>query len=158
MNFKRIAIVFIITLAIFASMSVASAGFLEDLFGSQEVSQPFNTTVDGFNFTIPEGFYELENFSASDIVNDDLGQIYNSKIFSSDDNETFILILTVSYDDAEAVYAGSDDVNTTEKTISGKEGHLSNENGTSTFTYLENGKGIVISAANETIISKVIPE
>lgn len=154
MNYKRVLIVMLVLVAIFASLSVASAGFLEDLFGEEEVSEPFNTTIDGINFTIPAGYVENENLTISDSVAASDGQNRNQKIFYNEKEDEIIAITVASYSDGEIYYDGND----TEKTIAGIDGYFShdNESDLDIFSFIKNNKGIIVIANNETTISEII--
>ena len=155
MDFRKIVIVSVVALAIFASMSVASAGFLEDLFGGEE-AEPYNVTINGFNFTIPGDLEELENFSVTANVLNDEGQTVDSKIYGNNLTGEFVAIRIYSYNYTDVIYAGSDDINDTEKTIAGKDGHFIDSGDYVEFLYLENGKAVSIATNNETLIPSVI--
>lgn len=152
MNIKKILIISLCVFAIILSLNVASAGFFDGLFGSD---QPTNVTISGINFTIPAGYDEDTSMSKVNEMADD-GQIMNSKSYT---NGEFVIGISVSSYGGDGIYWNGDELfNTTQKTIAGKEGYISHDSELDSdfFMYVDGDKGVIVSAHNETIIEDII--
>ena len=82
MNTKRVLLILLITVAILASVSVVSAGFLDGLFGEQQKDNVIEVDGISFNTTNATDFKENKSFSKQ-ISND-----YGKSIAYCNDNGT----------------------------------------------------------------------
>ena len=149
-------ILFIGLLAIFAiviagSVSAFDLGFLSGDSGPEEI------TIEGINFTIPEGYKEDANNS---FVNEtasvgSLTYTMNGKTFENDDGDA-IAILIADYGE----YNGTDEVlqqvADKPKTINGHDGYVKKDGIFTIFSYEEDGDLVTITASDEDIIDQVV--
>lgn len=145
MNLKKIVIVSLIALAVFSSMSIASAGFLDGMFGSDQ-----NITVGGETFTIPAGF-ELNESESENSTSDGINS--TTVYYETSSEYISIHVQDTDSDDIMPLTAWNGAVN---KTIANKTGHYLEQNGEGTFEYEVGNKTISISTNNAELLEKII--
>ena len=148
MDFRKIVIVSVVALAIFASMSVVSAGFLDGLFGGEDK----NVTIGGEQFTIPSDFDENLELSYNKSYNG-----INDSTVHYDKFGGYIEISVKEYKDIDGIDASlkgfSGAVN---KTISNKTGTFIKQGDECNFNYIKENKLISISTTDESYLEQVI--
>lgn len=147
MDFKKILIISLVLVAIFASLSVASAGLIEDIFGGSDQ----NVTIEGENFTIPSGFEENVNESYEKSYGE-----FNTTYRYYEDLTNYISITVDSYNSE----SGAKDVGmydaAVNKTISHKTGHFVKQGDECMFIYRNGTKLVTVSTSDEECLQKVI--
>ena len=149
-------ILFIGLLAIFAiviagSVSAFVLGFLSGDSGPEEI------TIEGINFTIPEGYKEDANNS---FVNEtasvgSLTYTMNGKTFENDDGDA-IAILIADYGEYNVTDEVLQQVADKPKTINGHDGYVKKDGIFTIFSYEEDGDLVTITASDEDIIDQVV--
>ena len=149
-------ILFIGLLAIFAiviagSVSAFDLGFLSGDSGPEEI------TIEGINFTIPEGYKEDANNS---FVNEtasvgSLTYTMNGKTFENDDGDA-IAILIADYGEYNVTDEVLQQVEKKKKTINGHDGYVKKDGIFTIFSYEEDGDLVTITASDEDIIDQVV--
>ena len=149
-------ILFIGLLAIFAivivgSVSAFDLGFLSGDSGPEEI------TIEGINFTIPEGYKEDANNS---FVNEtasvgSLTYTMNGKTFENDDGDA-IAILIADYGEYNVTDEVLQQVADKPKTINGHDGYVKKDGIFTIFSYEEDGDLVTITASDEDIIDQVV--
>ena len=149
-------ILFIGLLAIFAiviagSVSAFDLGFLSGGSGPEEI------TIEGINFTIPEGYKEDANNS---FVNEtasvgSLTYTMNGKTFENDDGDA-IAILIADYGEYNVTDEVLQQVADKPKTINGHDGYVKKDGIFTIFSYEEDGDLVTITASDEDIIDQVV--
>lgn len=117
------------------------------------------STVDmaGIKFNIPEGYEEVENASVSGEVDEENQVITYCKVYTGGLDD--MIIIFVGYSIADDSTFTLDDVldeSYTRKTINGHEGGFIQQEGNSTFTYVEDNKMIMLVSNNEDLFNQVI--
>jgi hypothetical protein len=151
MNIKNIVFVSLVLLVIFSSLSMISAGLFD--FGPQTVD------IDGVNFTIPEGYEEIEpnNFNVETV--DDISEDYkdfkvDTKVFEkTEDSPDHSGMAVICHDVIVSVISDSKDLTLDdvvdgsdfEKTTIGDKSGLLSEG---SFYYVEDGKLVNIIFLN----------
>ena len=153
---KKRSILFIGLLAIFAiviagSVSAFDLGFLSGDSGPEEI------TIEGINFTIPEGYKEDANNS---FVNEtasvgSLTYTMNGKTFENDDGDA-IAILIADYGEYNVTDEVLQQVADEPKTINGHDGYVKKDGMFTIFSYEEDGDLVTITASDEDIIDQVV--
>lgn len=153
MNRKIIAIFALLILAV--SVSAVSAFSLSDLTGSS--SDAGVVTIDGIDFNIPEGFSEEKDLSIDGQVNETNGVQYTTwgKTYSNDQNKV-ISIGVATYDGVEvtdeiAKLIGGDKVS-----INGVDGYEYKVSPFDGFTFAKDGKLVIISTNDGSLLNDVI--
>lgn len=153
---QKRSILFIGLLAIFAiviagSVSAFDLGFLSGDSGPEEI------TIEGINFTIPEGYKEDANNS---FVNEtasvgSLTYTMNGKTFENDDGDA-IAILIADYGEYNVTDEVLQQVADKPKTINGHDGYVKKDGIFTIFSYEEDGDLVTITASDEDIIDQVV--
>ena len=153
---QKRSILFIRLLAIFAiviagSVSAFDLGFLSGDSGPEEI------TIEGINFTIPEGYKEDANNS---FVNEtasvgSLTYTMNGKTFENDDGDA-IAILIADYGEYNVTDEVLQQVADEPKTINGHDGYVKKDGMFTIFSYEEDGDLVTITASDEDIIDQVV--
>ncbi len=142
-----------------AGMSTACAFNINDvsnvLFGDQKEG----VTLAGVDFSIPKGFSELENESVYNekIDNPTLDLNFSSKVYTNASGDALILSVSASNNPADDNYAkdlAGDEANKT--TINGVEGYEFTDPGFNGFSYVKNGKLVVLSSTDKELFKDVI--
>jgi hypothetical protein len=112
-------------------------------------------TISGVNFTIPEGFTEdvddaIVNESDSDDGNN---YVTNGKSYSDDDGN--LLLITVSEYEQNITDDLVDDIGD-EKTIGNVTGYFDDMGFLSLFSYVQDGKVVVLTATEENLIEEAL--
>ena len=120
------------------------------------------STVDmaGIKFNIPDGYEEFENASVNGEVDEENQIITYTKVYTGGLEDMIIIAvvyplgndLTFTLDDILNELDGS----YAKKTINGHEGGFSQQEGNSTFAYVDDNKMIMIMSNNEDLINQVI--
>ena len=118
-----------------------------------------SSTVDmaGVKFNIPEGYDEFEDASINGAVDEETQFITYCKFYTGGLED--MIIIAVAYPRGDDFKFTLNDVlneSYTRKTINGHEGGFIQQEGNSTFTYVEESKMIIIMSNNESLISHVI--
>ena len=125
----------------------------------------------GVKFNIPEGYDEFEDASINGAVDEETQFITYCKFYTGGLED--MIIIAVAYprgddfkftlndvlNDAVKDFMNRNNVlneSYTRKTINGHEGGFIQQEGNSTFTYVEESKMIMIMSNNESLISHVI--
>ena len=103
MNTKKILLITLIAVAILASVSVVSAGFLEDLFGGGQQDKVIELDGITFNTTNATDFKENKTFSK---VNSD--EYFKSRSYGSDNGTGNYSVLVMDYSDSIGVESDVD--------------------------------------------------
>ena len=153
---QKRSILFIGLLAIFAiviagSVSAFDLGFLSGDSGPEEI------TIEGINFTIPEGYKVDANNS---FVNEtasvgSLTYTMNGKTFENDDGDA-IAILIADYGEYNVTDEVLQQVADEPKTINGHDGYVKKDGMFTIFSYEEDGDLVTITASDEDIIDQVV--
>ena len=143
---------------------------ISPLYASDDVSildamdiTPFSedtiVTVDGLDFNIPKGYGEEVGALTKD---GETKKIHNSEFITyshhylNDDGNS--ISVDIYYDEHQSIDLNmfSKDSGEIEKNIDGNDGLFLQDVGFCSFTYILDGKAIMLSAKNETVISDVI--
>lgn len=165
---KRIFVLGIILLSICISLAAVSAadddGFSFNFFSSESTNsdggdvsiENDQLSIQGFDFTIPEGF--VENESAQRVAEDGKDGFEGFKISNVEFNkgEEFIVIKVVfgDVDIDEESYTPADD--TVPKEVAGVNGWFTEYNDSVSFDYIADGKIVEIFAPNEEMLADLI--
>ncbi len=120
------------------------------------------STVDmaGIKFNIPESYGELENVSINGEVDEETQVITYCKGYTGGLEDMIVIAVSYSIED-DSKFTLDEALNElggpyTKKTINGHEGGFIQEEGNSTFTYVEDNKIVMIMSNNENLITQVI--
>ena len=142
-----------------AGMSTACAFNLNDfsnvLFGAPKG----NVTLAGVDFAIPDGFSEVENESVYNqkIDNPNIDVNFSSKVYTNASGDAIILSVSVSNIPADDNYTrdvAEDGANKT--TISGVEGYEYADPGFYGFSYVKDGKLVILSSTDKELFKDVV--
>ena len=142
-----------------AGMSTACAFNLNDfsnvLFGAPKG----NVTLAGVDFAIPDGFSEVENESVynQQVDNPVLDLNFSSKVYTNVSGDSIILSVSASDTPANDSYArdiAGDEANKT--TINGVEGYEFTDPGFDGFSYIKDGKLVILSSTDKELFKDVI--
>lgn len=142
-----------------AGMSTACAFNINDfsnvLFGAPKEG----VTLAGVDFNIPDGFSEVENESVynEQVNNPNLDLNFSSKVYTNVSGDAIILSVSASNTPAEDNYArdiAGDDANKT--TINGIEGYEYTDPGFDGFSYVKDGKLVILSSTDKELFKDVI--
>ena len=149
-------ILFIGLLAIFAivivgSVSAFDLGFLTGDSGPEQV------TIEGINFTIPDGYKEDLNNSYDNVTQSASGLSYtmNGKTYANDEGDA-IAILIADYGDYNVTDEILEQVSDEPKTINGHAGYIKKDGMFTIFSYEAKGDLVTVTASDETVIDQVI--
>ena len=120
------------------------------------------STVDmaGIKFNIPDGYEEFENASINGEVDEENQVITYSKFYTGGLEDMIVIYLGYPIDN-DLTFTLDDILNglgesCIKKTINGHEGGFIQEEGNSTFVYVEDNKMIMVMSNNEDLINQVI--
>ena len=147
MDFKKILIISLVLVAIFASLSVASAGLFDGLFGSEDQ----NVTIEGENFTIPGGYEENQDESKNVYANG-----INETYKEYDDFADYISITIDVYDSEDDIKDIAVYDSTVNKTICNKTGYFNQQGDIYSFSYIHGKKLVTIGTSDESNLEKVL--
>ena len=153
MNRKIIAILALLVVAI--GMGAVSAFSLSDLTGSSSDAEI--VTIDGIDFNIPAGFVEEEDLSLDGVVNETQGIKYTTwgKTYVNDENKVISIGVAtydgVEVDDEIAKYIGGDRLS-----INGVDGYEYNVGQFEGFAYAKDGKLVIISTNDGSVLDELI--
>ena len=143
---------------VIAAMSSASAFDFKDISNALFNDPNDNVEVGGMNFTVPNGFKEIQNQS---VANELLGNPFidvniSSKTFAKGND---VLIISVSSSDVSAnddfaKDAAGDEANKT--TINGISGYEFNDTNFQNFAFAKDGKLVIMSASYKQIFNDVV--
>ena len=157
---QKRSILFIGVLALFAIVIVGSASAFDlgSLLGDSSGGESQQVTIEGINFTIPEGYTEQVNGSMDNekLSAGTLTYTVNGKTFVSLKNKDALAILVADYGDYNVTDQILQQVADEKKTIAGQDGYVKVEGGFTIFSYEVNGDLVTISASNETVIEEVL--
>ena len=142
-----------------AGMSTACALDLNDLSNVLLSSPEENVTVCGINFTVPEGYSEIENESVdSEPLGVPLLDVnISTKSFMNEKGDVLILSASssdVPANDDYAKDAAGEEGNRT--TINGVDGYQYNDPDFYGFTFAKDGKLVIISASDKEVFNDVV--
>ena len=158
-NVNKKILVILAFFIVIAGMSTACAFNINDvsnvLFGDQKQG----VTLAGVDFNIPDGFSEVENESVYNqkVDNPVLDLNFYSKVYTNVSGDAIILSVSASNTPADDNYArdlAGDDANKT--TINGVEGYEFTDPGFDGFSYVKNGKLVVLSSTDKELFKDVI--
>ncbi len=144
MNKKIIFTLAIAALAVIAVASISAADNVETV------------TIDGINFTVPDGFTEDPSQEYVNEQKEQAGVTYivNGKLYEK--GNTVIFIMVSDYGD----YKVTDDVvkavGGDAKTINGQSGYIKEDNGFKVFSYEQDDKLVALSTNDENVIGDFI--
>ena len=145
---------------IFAIVIVGSASAfdLNSLFGDSSASEPQQISIEGINFTIPEGYTEEVNGSMDNekLSAGSLTYTVNGKSFVNLKTQDAAAIIVADYGDYNVTDQVLQQVADEKKTIAGQEGYVKVDGGFTVFSYEVNGDLVTISASNETVIEEFL--
>ena len=153
MNRKIIAILALLVVAI--GMGAVSAFSLSDLTGSSSDAEI--VTIDGIDFNIPAGFVEEEDLSLDGVVNETQGIKYTTwgKTYVNDENKVISIGVAtydgVEVDDEIAKYIGG-----VRLSINGVDGYEYNVGQFEGFAYAKDGKLVIISTNDGSVLDELI--
>lgn len=150
MNKKFLIIIALI--GIFAVLSVSAA----DVDNSTLDNGTKNITLDGINFTIPEGFSENVSLRSLNKSNDNLFIHYTTNSKTYENGTVSISMLVAVYDDAEMTDEIVSTIGGQKTTINGVNGYLGTSKGYPTFSYEKDNKLATVASNDPDIFSKVI--
>ena len=155
---KKILVILTFFIVI-AGMSTACAFNINEvsnvLFGSPKEY----VTLAGVDFAIPNGFSEIENESVynQQVDNPVLDLNFSSKVYTNVSGDSIILSVSASDTPANDSYArdiAGDEANKT--TINGVEGYEFTDPGFNGFSYVKNGKLVILSSTDKELFKNVI--
>ena len=157
---QKRSILFIGVLALFAIVIVGSASAfdLSSIFGGGSDDGAQQVTIEGINFTIPEGYSEQVNSSMDNekLSTGTFTYTVNGKTFVNLKSKAALAILVADYGDYNVTEKILQQVADEKKTIAGQEGYVKVDGGFTIFSYEVNGDLVTISASNETVIEEVL--
>ena len=157
---QKRSIYFIGVLALFAIVIVGSASAfdLNSLFGDSSASEPQQISIEGINFTIPEGYTEEVNGSMDNekLSAGSLTYTVNGKSFVNLKTQDAAAIIVADYGDYNVTDQVLQQVADEKKTIAGQEGYVKVDGGFTVFSYEVNGDLVTISASNENVIEEFL--
>lgn len=155
MNRKLIAILALSIVAL--SIGAVSAFDLGDLTGGNSASEAQNVTIDGIDFNIPAGFEEDTDLAINGEKNETKGIEYTTwgKTYSSKDSDV-ISIGVATYDGAEVDESMPAYIGSGEKTINNVSGYEYDVPPFEGFTYAKNGKLVIISVTDESLLDEIV--
>jgi len=152
--------IFIGILLIFLMISVVNAKDInditaEDILGIDYFDKATVVEIDGFNFTIPEGFGQIEGYD----INSTEDGVTTHSMFFSDENGEVIMLSTVTGDD---ISLNLDDYNiyknTTKESIKGHEGLKFEDEGYKFFNYIDGDAVIILQAPEYDYFESIISD
>lgn len=159
---QKRSILFIGLLAIFAIVIVGSASAFDlgSLLGDDSSdSEPQQITIEGINFTVPEGYtVDLNNsFDNQKASVGSLTYTINGKTLVNKNSADAVAIIIADYGD----YNVTDDVlkqtvGNNKTTIAGQDGYVKVDNGFTVFSYEVNGDLVSISTSDESVIEEIL--
>ena len=157
MNKKILVILTFFVLIV--GMSTACAFNINDVSNALFSAPKNGVTLAGVDFAIPDGFSEVENESVYNqhIDNPNLDLNFSSKVYTNASGDAIILSVSASNTPANDSYArdvASDGANKT--TINGIEGYEFTDPGFDGFSYVKNGKLVVLSSTDKQLFKDVI--
>lgn len=145
---------FLMAMVVLGSASAFDFSFL---FGGNDTSEAQNITIDGVDFQIPAGFNEDEKYAINNQTNNSGSISYktNGKTFTNDKNDV-ISIGVALYDGykVDDEFVGLLGGNKT--TYNGQTGYLIDQSGLFMFNYARNGKLVIITTNDDSIIEELI--
>jgi hypothetical protein len=154
MNRKVIAIFALLIVAL--GIGAVSAFDLSGLRGGDSASEAEIVTIDGIDFNIPAGFKEDKKLALDGVENETQGIEYVTwgKTYSKDNDVISIGVATydgTEVDDTIASYIGGD-----EKTINGVKGYEYNVDPFKGFTYAKDGKLVIITTTDQSVLDEIV--
>lgn len=140
-------------------MSAACAVSINDVSNALFGDQKEYVTLAGVNFAIPDGFSEVENESVynEQVDNPVLDLNFSSKVYTNVSGDAIILSVSASENPANDSYAkdiAGDEANKT--TINGVEGYEFTDPGFDGFSYIKDGKLVILSSTDKELFKDVI--
>ena len=156
MNKKILAILSF--LIVVAGMSAAAAFDVSDLSSVIFNSPADNITVSGIDFSIPEGFNEVENESLDNVPDDNPYVDYNisSKTFLNGTGEVIMVAVSSSDIAANDTFAKDASMGGNKTKINGVDGYEFNDPDFNSFTFAKDGKLVIISASDKELLNDVV--
>lgn len=141
---------------IFAVLSIFLVVMIGCAYAADSTDSSNNNTVtiSGLNFTIPEGFTEDVDEEVVNESGSDEGYTYvsNERMFEDDDN---LVLISVSTFDQNITEDYIKDVGE-KTTINNVTGYLEDMGFLALFSYIEDGKLVVITANDKNVIEEVL--
>ena len=153
---KERKILFIGMLAIFAIVIAGSASAFDlNFFGND--SSPEEVTIEGLNFTIPDGYKEVKNGTLENekVSMGSVTYVMNAKSYMNSDGDDFA-ILIADYGDYNVTDDVLKQIAPTEKTVNGHKGYVKTDDNYTIFVYEEEGDLVTISASDENIFDQIV--
>ena len=150
---------FIGLLALFAIVIVgtASAFDLSSLLGGDSSGEAQEITIEGINFTIPEG-YSSDPTSVFENVTTKTGSVsytMNGQTFKNDAGDE-IAILVADYGDLNVTDDILKQVSDSKKTIKDYNGYVKKDGKYTVFSYIEEGDLVTVTVSDESVLEKVL--
>ena len=154
MNKKIFILAFVIVIA---SMSTAFALDLNNLTGSNNNSND-TVTVDGISFKIPSGFKEVLNESVNNQKIDTpyVNYSISSKVFANGKDKIELSVTKLSNGSADDDMAKEAAINGTEAEINGVSGYEFNDPLGYGFTYVKDGKLVIITSTVKELLNEIV--
>jgi hypothetical protein len=155
MNKKILAIFALLIVA--AGMGAASAFDLGSLAGDSSTSEAQNVTIDGIDFTVPAGFEEDPALAIDGEVNETEGVKYTTwgKTYANDDGDV-ISIGVATYDGVKVDDAMPEVIGNGELSVNGVDGYKYDVGPFKGFTYAKNGKLVIISLTDDSLLKDIV--
>ncbi len=157
MNKKILAILSLVILAIVCTGSVSALDLGSMLGWGDSSSDGGKITIDGVDFNIPAGFEEAKDQAMDNETEDnsDITTITNGKTFTKGDDEVISIGVAtyVGYEvnDTIAEYVGDEKLS-----INGVDGYSYGSGIFDGFVYANDGKLVIITTTNETLLDEVV--
>jgi hypothetical protein len=155
---KKIVVILSFFIVI-AGMSAVAAFDFNDLSNSLLGAQKETVAIDGINFTIPDGFSEVENESLDSQVLDNpyIDVNISSKAYANASGEVMILSVSSSNVTANTTFAeDAAGVDGNKTTINGIEGYTSVDDEFNSFSYAKDGKLVIVSSTDKELIDDFV--
>lgn len=155
---QKRSILFIGFLAMLAIVVVGSASAFDlgSLLGDSSSDGPQTVTIEGINFTIPEGYKEADNSSFENETASvgSLTYTMNGKTFENGSDAFAILI--ADYGDYNVTEDILQQIADEKATYAGQDGYVKVDNGFTVFSYIVDGDLVSISTSDDSVIEEIL--
>lgn len=156
---QKRSILFIGFLAMLAIVVVGSASAFDlgSILGdSSSADEPQTVTIEGINFTIPEGYKEADNSSFENETASvgSLTYTMNGKTFENGSDAFAILI--ADYGDYNVTEDILTQIADDKATYGGQDGYVKVDNGFTVFSYIVDGDLVSISTSDDSVIDEIL--
>ena len=155
---QKRSILFIGFLAMLAIVVVGSASAFDlgSLLGDSSDDGPQTVTIEGINFTIPEGYKEADNSSFENETASvgSLTYTMNGKTYENGSDAFAILI--ADYGDYNVTEDILQQIADEKATYGGQDGYVKVDNGFTVFSYIVDGDLVSISTSDDSVIDEIL--